>query len=164
MISIVNTECHVPKTFSDLAKIAAWGRLGQDLASKKSAAWEARSAAWGARPLQPCQTFRMTPSGLEIAPAATFPPPCPLGSIAALSAWLFWKANCDGAAGVAVAVAIGVQRLNDPQSNKKRAGEAGSSWGMPGGRIAKRSGAAEGREPAGAKPPRGGAFLPSDRA
>src|SRR3546814_15614080 len=28
MISIVNTECHVPKTFSDLAKIAAWGRLG----------------------------------------------------------------------------------------------------------------------------------------
>ena len=29
MISIVNTECHVPKTFSDLAKIAAWGRLGQ---------------------------------------------------------------------------------------------------------------------------------------
>ncbi|MDF0546635.1 Tn3 family transposase, partial [Sphingobium sp. H39-3-25] len=26
---IVNTECHVPKTFSDLAKIAAWGRLGQ---------------------------------------------------------------------------------------------------------------------------------------
>ena len=104
----------------------------------------------------------MTPSGLEIAPAATFPPPCPLGSIAALSAWLFWKANCDGAAGVAVA--IGVQRLNDPQSNKKRAGEAGSSWGMPGGRIAKRSGAAEGREPAGAKPPRGGAFLPSDRA
>src|SRR3546814_4081967 len=30
MISIVNTECHVPKTFSDLAKIAAWGRLGLD--------------------------------------------------------------------------------------------------------------------------------------
>jgi hypothetical protein len=30
MISIVNTECHVPKTFSDLAKIAAWGRLGQE--------------------------------------------------------------------------------------------------------------------------------------
>src|SRR3546814_1289732 len=29
MISIVNTECHVPKTFSDLAKIAAWGRLGR---------------------------------------------------------------------------------------------------------------------------------------
>ena len=28
MISIVNTECHVPKTFSDLANIAAWGRLG----------------------------------------------------------------------------------------------------------------------------------------
>ena len=28
MISIVNTECHVPKTFSDLAKIAASGRLG----------------------------------------------------------------------------------------------------------------------------------------
>src|SRR3546814_19178053 len=28
MISIVNTECHVPKTFSDLAIIAAWGRLG----------------------------------------------------------------------------------------------------------------------------------------
>ena len=28
MISIVNTECHVPKMFSDLAKIAAWGRLG----------------------------------------------------------------------------------------------------------------------------------------
>jgi len=127
MISIVNTECHVPKTFSDLAKIAAWGRLGQDLASKKSAAWEARSAAWGARPLQPCQTFRMTPSGLEIAPAATFPPPCPLGSIAALSAWLFWKANCDGAAGAVVSIEAG--RLNDPQSSKKRAGEAGSSWG-----------------------------------
>ncbi len=34
MISIVNTECHVPKTFSDLAKIAAWGRLGQDRATK----------------------------------------------------------------------------------------------------------------------------------
>jgi hypothetical protein len=31
MISIVNTECHVPKTFSDLAKIAAWGRLGQEV-------------------------------------------------------------------------------------------------------------------------------------
>src|SRR3546814_12370449 len=30
MMSIVNTECHVPKTFSDLAKIAAWGRLGLD--------------------------------------------------------------------------------------------------------------------------------------
>lgn len=30
MISIVNTECHVPKTFSDLAKIAAWGRLGRE--------------------------------------------------------------------------------------------------------------------------------------
>src|SRR3546814_19275435 len=30
MISIVNTECHVPQTFSDLAKIAAWGRLGID--------------------------------------------------------------------------------------------------------------------------------------
>ncbi|AJR27126.1 MULTISPECIES: hypothetical protein [Sphingomonadaceae] len=29
MISIVNTECHVPKTFSDLAEIAASGRLGQ---------------------------------------------------------------------------------------------------------------------------------------
>ena len=33
MISIVNTECHVPKTFSDLAKIAAWGRLGRLKAS-----------------------------------------------------------------------------------------------------------------------------------
>src|SRR3546814_5207507 len=28
MISIVNTECHVPKSFPDLAKIAAWGRRG----------------------------------------------------------------------------------------------------------------------------------------
>jgi hypothetical protein len=34
MISIVNTECHVPKTFSDLAKIAAWGRLGQKVAPR----------------------------------------------------------------------------------------------------------------------------------
>jgi hypothetical protein len=32
---------------------------------------------------------------------------------------------------------------------------------MPGGRTAKRSGAAEGREPAGAKPPRGGVLFPS---
>ncbi|WP_069064562.1 hypothetical protein [Sphingobium sp. RAC03] len=36
MISIVNTECHVPKTFSDLAKIAAWGRLGQIAAAVAS--------------------------------------------------------------------------------------------------------------------------------
>jgi hypothetical protein len=41
MISIVNTECHVPKTFSDLAKIAAWGRLGLD-AAMKDPAWESR--------------------------------------------------------------------------------------------------------------------------
>ena len=36
MISIVNTECHVPKTFSDLAKIAAWGRLGLHSANDKA--------------------------------------------------------------------------------------------------------------------------------
>src|SRR3546814_17366689 len=30
MMSIVSTECHVPKTLSDWAKIAAWGRLGLD--------------------------------------------------------------------------------------------------------------------------------------
>jgi hypothetical protein len=37
MISIVNTECHVPKTFSDLAKIAAWGRLGLVRSGKRRA-------------------------------------------------------------------------------------------------------------------------------
>src|SRR3546814_18340110 len=46
-------------------------------------------------------------------------------------------------------------RLNDPLSNKKRAGEAGSSWGCRVGGSLKRSGAAEGREPAGRSPKRG---------
>jgi hypothetical protein len=45
-------------------------------------------------------------SGPEIAPVATFPPALPLGWIAALSAWLFWKANCDGAGGVVVAIEV----------------------------------------------------------
>src|SRR3546814_2579594 len=52
-------------------------RSGEDLAAKESAAEEARRAASCARPLQPCRTLRMTPSGPEIAPAATFPPPLP---------------------------------------------------------------------------------------
>src|SRR3546814_8085873 len=78
--------------------------------------------------------------------------PCPLGLIAVLSAWLFWKANCDGAAGAVAAMEA--QRLNDPLSNKKRAGEAGSSWGCRVGGSLKRSGAAEGREPAGRSPKR----------
>jgi len=72
--------------------------------------------------------------------------------IAVLSAWLFWKANCDGAAGAVAAMEA--QRLNDPLSNKKRAGEAGSSWGCRVGGSLKRSGAAEGREPAGRSPKR----------
>src|SRR3546814_6065659 len=78
--------------------------------------------------------------------------PCPLGLIAVLSAWLFWKANCDGAAGAVAAMEA--QRLNDPLSNKKRAGAAGSSWGCRVGGTLKRSGAAEGREPAGRSPKR----------
>src|SRR3546814_3379837 len=51
--------------------------------------------------------------------------------------------------------AMEAQRLNDPLSNKKRAGEAGSSWGCRVGGSLKRSGAAEGREPAGRSPKRG---------
>src|SRR3546814_495453 len=50
--------------------------------------------------------------------------------------------------------AMEAQRLNDPLSNKKRAGEAGSSWGCRVGGSLKRSGAAEGREPAGRSPKR----------
>src|SRR3546814_9719225 len=57
--------------------------------------------------------------------------------LAVLSAWLFWKANCDGAAGAVAAMEA--QRLNDPLSNKKRAGEAGSSWGCLVGGSLKRS-------------------------
>src|SRR3546814_12418031 len=72
--------------------------------------------------------------------------------IAVLSAWLFWKANCDGAAGAVAAMEA--QRLHDPLSNKKRAGEAGSSWGCRVGGSLKRYGAAEGREPAGRSPQR----------
>src|SRR3546814_20725892 len=30
ILSIVNTECHVPHTFSDFAKLAAWDRPGLD--------------------------------------------------------------------------------------------------------------------------------------
>src|SRR3546814_4013248 len=78
--------------------------------------------------------------------------PRPRGLIAVLSAWLFWKANCDGASGAVAAMEA--QRLNDPLSNKKRAGEAGSSWGCRVGGSLKRSGAAEGREPAGRSPKR----------
>src|SRR3546814_2058385 len=64
--------------------------------------------------------------------------PCPLGLIAVLSAWLFWKANCDGVAGAVAAMEA--QLLNDPLSNKKRAGAAGSSWGCRVGGSLKRSG------------------------
>lgn len=64
MISIVNTECHVPKTFSDLAKIAAWGRLGQfvrwivDVASNYDNAGEE------------CATFMALASEVGSAPGA----------------------------------------------------------------------------------------------
>lgn len=50
MISIVNTECHVPKTFSDLAKIAAWGRLGQVAGQAGAAMTFSASAKDGRKP------------------------------------------------------------------------------------------------------------------
>src|SRR3546814_2801479 len=69
--------------------------------------------------------------------------PCPLGLIAVLSAWLFWKANCDGAAGAVAAMEA--QRLNDPLSNKKRAAAARASWGCRVGGELTRPAAADGR-------------------
>ncbi len=93
------------------------------------------SAAWSLTPPQPIRSSKQGPAARKSRLWRRFRLPCPLGSITALSAWLFWKANCNDAAGAVVQ--IEAQRLNDPKSNKKRAGEAGSSWGMPGGRIAK---------------------------
>ncbi|WP_037474020.1 hypothetical protein [Sphingobium limneticum] len=55
MISIVNTECHVPKTFSDLAKIAAWGRLGpvgwEHIAFSGDFLWDRAAASAGRKAL-----------------------------------------------------------------------------------------------------------------
>src|SRR3546814_18782115 len=76
--------------------------------------------------------------------------PCPLGLIAVLSAWLFWQANCDGAAGAVAAMEA--QRLNDPLSNNKRAAAAGLSWGCRVEGTLKPSGEAEGRTPTGRGP------------
>jgi hypothetical protein len=92
MISIVNTECHVPKTFSDLAKIAAWGRLGhmqgsmlsvQDLREDRSATASQilpheADAAWCAAPC----AIRVTSTMSFRKPIAVFPN-CPIIAISA---------------------------------------------------------------------------------
>jgi hypothetical protein len=63
---------------------------------------------------------------------------------------------------VTVSTAFGQAPI--PSTNNLSADKADAFWGMPGGRTAKRSGAAEGREPAGAKPPRGGVLFPLFRS
>lgn len=64
MISIVNTECHVPKTFSDLAKIAAWGRLGQEAAEAFHAS---RVTSFGREGSRTNEAVRRVPKGRVMA-------------------------------------------------------------------------------------------------
>jgi len=94
----------------------------------------------------------MARSGLQIAPAGTFPPSLPFGSSVHISAWLFWKAICNAEFKYCAGDrSVTVVTISESQ---RRAGEAGSLWGCRVGGSLWRSGAAEGREPAGRSPKR----------
>src|SRR3546814_16592832 len=84
--------------------------------------------------------------------------PCPLDRSATYPLGFSGKPFATvGLGGERAAGALWVRHIpNKP----KRAGVDGSSWGCRVGGTLYSSGAAKGREPAGAEPPRGGPFLP----
>ena len=143
--------------------VRSFKRHGRSRAGKIGRPWEARRASWAVPTPETLSNARNEagrPGNRACRNVSAFlalsdcTSPYPLG----------FSGKPFAAVGLGGELAIGALRLRHIPNKQKRAGVAGSSWGMPGGRIAKRSGAAEGREPAGAKPPRGGAFLLFDRA